>query len=250
MEHKNLGIMILAAGRGTRMKSDTPKVLHTINGKSMIFYVLECAVSIVAETNIVVIIGYQSEMVKREISKRFSVSFALQEKFLGTGDAVRVGFPYLPDTAENILILCGDVPLIRSETILKLVDYHEYHNSDLTVLTVNLADPSGYGRIVIDVNGELVCIREEADASPLEKKISLVNSGIYCVKRNFLVCALDLIRSNNAQREYYFTDIVGIAKTKGAKSGYITTDDPTELKGVNTLGELRILEGLIPDMDL
>lgn len=250
MDKKDLGIMILAAGMGTRMKSDIPKVLHTINGRSMITCVLECAVAIAEEKNIVVIVGHQSERVKKEISKRFSVSFALQKKLLGTGDAVRAGIPYLPDTVENIIVLCGDTPLIKPATISSLVAHHKNYQNDLTVLTVSLADPAGYGRVILDAHGELLYIREEDDASPSEKKISLVNSGIYCITRQFLVFALDLIRPNNAQQEYYLTDIAGIAKANGARAGHVKANDPRELKGVNTLQELKKLEGLIPDMDL
>ena len=250
MYRKELEIIILAAGKGTRMNSDIPKVLHLINGRAMISHVLECAVSIALEENIIVVVGHESEKVKTEILNNFKVSFALQESLSGTGDAVRTGLPFLPHFVENILILCGDVPMIRTETLLKLVDYHENYFNDLTVLAVSLSDPSGYGRMVLDAKGDILCIREDADASPAEKQITIVNSGIYCVRRNFLARGLDLIRQNNVQKEYYLTDIAGIARNNGAKAGYTLADDPTELKGVNTLQELKKIEEMISDSDL
>lgn len=249
--HENeLGIIVLAAGKGTRMNSDIPKVLHLINGRSMVSYVLECAASITDEKNIVVVVGHQAEKVKKEVLKKFRVLFALQENLSGTGDAVRSGLPFLAHTIENIIILCGDVPLIKPETLIKLVDYHETNMNDLTVLAVKLSDPSGYGRIVLDSDDNLLCILEESDANHVEKLINIVNSGIYCVRRKFLSQSLESINQDNAQKEYYLTDIVFIAKEQEAKSGYIVADDPTEFKGVNTLQELNNLEKLIPSQDL
>ncbi len=247
---KELGIIVLAAGKGTRMNSDIPKVLHLINGRSMVSYVLECAASIADENNIVVVVGHQAEKVKAEVKKKFNVLFALQKNLSGTGDAVKSGLPFLTHTIENIIILCGDVPLIKPETLIKLVDYHERERNDLTMLAVKLADPSGYGRIILDSDDNLLCIREESDANPGEKRINIVNSGIYCVRQKFLSQSLELISRDNAQQEYYLTDIVFIAKEKGAKAGYIVADDPAEFKGVNTLQELNNLEKLIPGPDL
>ncbi len=240
------GIIVLAAGKGTRMKSDIPKVLHLINGRPMVSHVLECAASVTDEKNIVVVVGHQAEKVKEQVLKKFKVLFALQKNLSGTGDAVKSGLPFLTHTIENIIILCGDVPLIRPETLIKLVDYHENDMNDLTVLAVKLSDPSGYGRIVLDSDDNLLCIREEVDANPGEKQINIVNSGIYCVRREFLSRSLELISQDNAQKEYYLTDIVRIARDKGAKAGYIVADDPDEFKGVNTLQELKNLEKLIP----
>ncbi len=250
MYHKDLGIIILAAGKGTRMNSDIPKVLHLINGRTMISYVLKCAASLAEEKNIVVVVGHQAEKVKKEISNGFNILYALQEELTGTGDAVRSGVQFLPHTVKNVLILCGDVPLIKAETLLKLVNNHENCLNDVTVLTTILSDPSGYGRIVLDINEKILCIKEDADADAEEKQISIVNSGIYCVRLDFLVQGLDLIRRNNLQREYYLTDIIGIARAKGYKAGYVVADDPTELKGVNTVQELNNLEKLIPGLDL
>ena len=244
------GIIVLAAGKGTRMNSDIPKVLHLIHGKTMISCVLECAASITDEKNIVVVVGHQSEKVKEEVKKKFKVLFALQKNLSGTGDAVKSGLPFLMHTIENIIILCGDVPLIKPETLIKLADYHEMNMNDLTVLAVELSDPSGYGRLILDSDGSLLCIREESDATHEEKQINIINSGVYCVRRKFLSQSLDLISRNNAQKEYYLTDIVFVAKEKGAKAGYIVADDPAEFKGVNTLQELKNLEKLIPGLDL
>ncbi len=250
MYHNDLGVIVLAAGKGTRMNSDIPKVLHLINGMAMIFYVLESAVSITEEKNIVLVVGHQAELVKSEVRKRFNIAFALQEKLAGTGDAVRVGLPYLPNDIEDVLILCGDVPLISSETLFRLVDSHKNYANDFTVLAVNLDDPAGYGRILLDSAGDFLCIREDSDANSFEKQISLVNSGIYCVNRRFLENSLSLISRNNAQTEYYLTDLAGIARTNGAKANYIVADNSVELRGVNTVQELKSIEKLIPALDL
>ncbi len=245
MFYKNLGIIVLAAGKGTRMHSEVPKVLHLINGRIMISYVLECAALIADEKNIVVVVGHQADKVQTEISKRFNPSFALQKTLAGTGDAVRSGLPYLGHNVEDIIILCGDVPLIKSKTLLDLLHYHRNSLNDLTVLAANLADPSGYGRILLDSAGNFLCIKEEADANSEERLISLVNSGIYCVKREFLAYSLGCIKKNNAQGEYYLTDIAGIARDTGAQAGFVVVDNPVELTGVNTVHELKRIEEMI-----
>ncbi len=243
-----LGIVILAAGKGTRMKSDLPKVLHTINNKSMLSCVLETA-SKIADNKIVVVVGHQAEKVKQKIGSRFKVAFAIQQNLLGTGDAVKAALPLLPDDVKTVLVLCGDVPLIRERTLADFVKKHDRMDNDLTVLAVKLDNPTGYGRIILDGNEGLVCIKEEADASETEKTISLINAGIYCISKAFLFTALDLIDSNNAQKEYYLTDIVGIAREKRARIGYVTGQNPKEIMGVNTLDELKTAQAIFSEME-
>ncbi|MEA1968933.1 MAG: NTP transferase domain-containing protein [Thermodesulfobacteriota bacterium] len=249
MKQNDLGVVVLAAGRGTRMKSDKPKVLHTVNGRSMLSWVLESAVD-VAGKNVVVVVGHQSEKVKKDISAEFDVSFELQRELIGTGDAVRSALPGLSHDVKDVLILCGDVPLIRKKTLLETVAFHKKNQNDITVLAVNLDNPSDYGRIILDKKKEFLCIREEADASVEEKRVVLVNSGIYCVKKDFLVWALEFIKPDNVQKEYYFTDIVAIAKRKGNRAGYVAIDNCQEVFGVNTISELQQVEQLMREMDL
>ena len=245
MRHKEeLGIIVLAAGKGTRMKSNKPKVLYTINKKSIISYILNCVKKIIQE-NIIVVIGYEAEKVKREISKKFKVVFALQKQLLGTGDAVKVALPYLSKHIKNVVILCGDVPLIQEKTISNLINFHDKNQNDITVLSVVIKNPLGYGRVILDDNKEISCIKEEVNANSDEKKICLVNSGIYCIKKEFLNKALDLIRLDNVQKEYYLTDIVGIARIMGKKVGCVIGNNHKELIGINTIAQLQQVEQIM-----
>ncbi|MFH1152512.1 MAG: NTP transferase domain-containing protein [Pseudomonadota bacterium] len=236
-----IGIVILAAGKGTRMKSDLPKVLHQIHGRSMISLVLQASVSIAPE-DIVVVVGHQSELVKADVQKNIKVEFALQKVLLGTGDAVRTALPYLREGVETVLILCGDTPLIRSETLIRMIDFHHKSGNDITLLGVDVNNPSGYGRLITNPDGSLNCIREQADASDEERRITTVNSGIYCVSRRFLIAALTGLTPDNAQKEYYLTDIVGIATQSGYRAGVFQGTNPNEVMGVNTLEELLMAQ--------
>jgi len=241
--YEDIGVVVLAAGKGTRMQSDKAKVLHCVNGRSMLFHVLDCAVKVSCD-NVVVVVGHQAERVKDEVKDTFHVAFALQEQLLGTGDAVRVALPLLRNKVRHVVVLCGDTPLVKTGTVKALVDLHRASKNKLTVLGVDLDDPTGYGRIILDGENRLLSIREEADASPDEKKITLVNSGIYCVEKEFLTNALDLLKPDNAQNEYYLTDVVGIATSGGYKSGYVRGENAYEVLGVNTPAQLKAAESL------
>ncbi len=241
MDH--VAIIILAAGKGSRMKSDIAKVLHPVAGKSMVVHVADCARS-VARDHIHVVVGHQADHVKAEILKFFPVHFALQRELLGTGDAVKAALPGLAPNIQSVLVLCGDVPLIRKKTIKSLIRAHEQADAKLSVLAVQVDDPEGYGRVVLDSQGVLSAIREEADASTLEKGITLVNSGIYCFDRDFLEVGIDLIRNDNNQSEYYLTDLVEIAASKKVKTLVKSMDAPGEVMGVNTLEQLAQAEVL------
>jgi len=242
--YEEIGVVILAAGKGTRMQSDMAKVLHTVNGQSMIAHVLDCADSLSC-ASVVVVVGHQSELVMKEVQQKHSPLFALQKELLGTGDAVRVALPFLETRVSHVVVLCGDVPRIKDLTVKALVEEHIACQNKLTVLAVELDDPSGYGRIVLDLNNRLVAIREEADASMGEKKITLINSGIYCIERQFLTHAINRLKPDNVQNEYYLTDLVKIAVSDGEKTGYVRGSDPREVLGVNTLDQLKALERLI-----
>ncbi|MCG8684317.1 MAG: NTP transferase domain-containing protein [Desulfobacterales bacterium] len=240
---EDVAIIILAAGKGTRMKSDLAKVLHPVAGKSMILHVVECAMA-VAPDHLHVIVGHQADMVKSEVSKNFSVYFAIQEALLGTGDAVRSALPGLAESIRHVLVLCGDVPLIRKKTIRNLVKGHKASGVHLSVLAVNVPEPKGYGRIIQGQEGTLLAIREEADATEGEKNINLVNSGIYCFDRDFLESGIKLIGNDNNQDEYYLTDLVEIAVSKGLKTRVEIMENPNEVIGVNTLTDLEKAEVL------
>jgi len=236
----DVGAIVLAAGRGTRMKSDLPKVLHEINGKSMIHWVVSCAVSIL-EKHVVVVIGHGGDLVKRAISRKFDVLFAWQKALLGTGDAVKSALPVLPEGVRDVLILCGDVPMIQPHTLADLIAFHRQEKNQLSLLAVRVDNPTGYGRVVLDDAGQLVCIREEADATPCERKNNLINSGIYCINKEFLISAIDQIDSHNAQQEYYLTDLVKIAVAMGERAGCLLGNSAREIMGVNTLEDLQMV---------
>jgi UDP-N-acetylglucosamine diphosphorylase/glucosamine-1-phosphate N-acetyltransferase len=239
--HTKIAIVILAAGLGTRMKSNKAKVLHAICGKPMVSYVVETAQK-VAGDNVVLVVGHQADEVRRTVSQKGTFYFALQTEQLGTGHAVLCALPHIPDFCREVVILCGDVPLIQAHTIEALIGSHLAENRDISVLAVELANPTGYGRILLDVNGRVQAIVEEADASTEQKRIRLINTGIFCVKKEFLAGALPQIKSDNAQSEIYLTDIIKIAYLNGKNIGAVTADNPTEVTGINTIEELKGVE--------
>lgn len=233
--------IILAGGKGTRMGGDLPKVLYTINGRPMINMVIETAINSVGG-DIVVVVGYKADMVKNEVSSEFSVDFAIQKAQLGTADAVKCALPSIDESFTDAVILFGDVPLISAHTISNLVQKHFDRGNDITILTAELDDPKGYGRIVTCEQGNFLKIVEEKDADQEHRQIREVNTGICCVSLDFLRNAIWRIGSNNAQKEYYFTDIIEIGNSDGRRIGRVTAHDPFETLGVNTPEHLRHLE--------
>lgn len=248
MESK-LGIVILAAGLGTRMKSDKAKVLHTVCERPMIEHVVQAA-SAVAGTNVVVVVGYQADQVKAVVDARFEVAYATQAEQLGTGHAVLCAMPHLPEAVEDVVILCGDVPLIRSTTIEQLVADHQKAKRDVTLLAVTMDDPTGYGRVLSDDQGRLIAIVEQADADDDQKRINVINTGIYAVKRRFLDRALPQIGSDNAQNEIYLTDIIAIGRRQNMNIGTLIGSDNSEIIGVNSPVELQLSEKIMKKRSL
>jgi UDP-N-acetylglucosamine diphosphorylase/glucosamine-1-phosphate N-acetyltransferase len=241
---ENVAVLILAAGLGTRMKSDRAKVLHDILGEPMIIYVTKTAASIAGD-NVVVVVGHQAEIVRQIVSKELNTSFAFQEKQLGTGHAVMCGLPYLSEEIENVVILCGDVPLLTPGTVMALVDSHEKGKNHITVLAVEVEDPTGYGRMVVEDNQSVAKIVEEADASAEEKDIKIINSGVYCVQKEFLQYSLGEIKADNKQKELYLTDIIEVGKRDKKRVCMIMGDDPSEIIGVNSIDDLKEAEKLM-----
>ncbi len=236
-EKRRLSAVILAAGKGTRMKSDLAKVLHPLCGKPLLTYSVDVARAIGAE-KIAVIIGHQADVV-REVFKDQGLIFIEQREQLGTGHAVLQTRDTFCNYDGTILILCGDVPLLCPSTATALFEYHITEKAALTVLTTALEDPTGYGRIIKGSNtGEVVGIIEEKDASPDEKTIREINTGIYCVESDFLFRAVAEVGNENVQREYYLTDIVGIAWKKGFKTRSFVAVNSFEVMGINTTYDL------------
>ncbi len=241
-----LAIIIMAAGKGTRMKSDLAKVLHKANGRPVIEYVLEKSQSLGPEKT-VLIVGHQSERVK-EATKKHPVEWALQEPQLGTGHAIMQAEKPLHSFTGDILILSGDAPLVNTVTLRNLIESHRKENAAATVLTAMLKDPSGYGRIVRSGQSNTVSrIVEHKDASPEELLLEEVNSGVYVFKADTLFDALRNITNNNAQEEYYLTDVFSVFFGKGEKVCAYTTDNAHEIKGINTVEQLREAESLLPE---
>lgn len=236
MNNAEFRAVILAAGKGTRMKSDSPKVLHEIEGKPMLSYVLDAAAGAGAK-KIIVIIGHQAQSVRERFADCECV-FVKQEPQLGTGHAVLQAKKELNDYNGLTLILCGDVPLLKPETINNLIKVHVKTDSCLTVLTTIVPDAHGYGRIVKDKKGDIEKIVEQLEATEEEKKISEINTGIYCVNTPFLLSALEKIDNKNNKQEYYLTDIVEIARRERRKAHACVTEDYIEVMGINTPDEL------------
>ncbi len=236
-----IAVVILAAGLGTRMKSNKAKVLHAVCGRPMVHYVVETAQK-VAGSNVILVVGHQADEVRRTVSQQGTFYFAHQTEQLGTGHAVLCALPHIPDPCQEVVILCGDVPLIQARTIEALIRSHLAEKRDISVLAVELADATGYGRMVLDADGNLQAIVEESDASVEQKRIRLINTGIFCVGKQFLSEALPKIKSDNAQGEIYLTDIIEIAYVDQKLMGVVTGDDPAEVTGINTIDELKNVE--------
>ena len=231
----NFAVLIMAAGKGTRMKSDLPKVLHKLGDRAMIHYVIETAKEIGASP-ILVIAGHQKELVFNEL-KGQPVEFAVQEPQLGTGHAVMCALPLLRGFSGSILILSGDVPLIKSGTLKSLWRCHRTAGAQATVLTAQTDNPYGYGRIVRNSEGHVQAIVEERDATNEIRAIKEINSGIYIFDSDELKRLLPLLQNDNDQKEYYLTDAVrlltGEGKIVAAEEG-----DFSEVRGINTIQEL------------
>ena len=237
----NLAFIVLAAGLGKRMMSNMAKVLHEVLGKPMVHYVLEAATQL-ADRNVYVIVGHQSEIVRSSIEKKFNVHYVYQEKQLGTGHAVLCALPYLESQIQQVVILCGDTPLILQSTIESLIFKHRNLKNDLTVLAVNIDKPTGYGRILLRENLWVAGIVEETDATDVQRNIKTVNTGIYCVEKSFLVDAIRDLTSHNAQQELYLTDIVEIGFRKSKAITAVIGEDAVEMMGVNSQEDLRLAE--------
>ena len=238
---KNIAVVILAAGLGTRMKSDKAKVLHEVQGRPMILYVVDTAREIAGD-DVVVVIGNQARLVRETVSQTAELRFAYQEKQLGTGHAVLCALPHIPAHCEHVVILCGDAPLILTETIRGLVKQHLDTGCDLSLLAVELKNPAGYGRLLLDENKQLTGIIEESDATVEQKQLKLINSGIYCVRKKFLSDALPNINPNNAQGEIYLTDIISIGYKNSKSMGLMIADNYQQILGINTWEDLKAVE--------
>ena len=225
-------VVVLAAGKGTRMRSALPKVLHRAGDKPLIEHVLAAAASI-SPASVVVVVGYEAKQVKDALRKRLGLSFALQEPQLGTGHALLQTEPLLRDASGTLVLLSGDVPLLGRDTLAALVTRHEKRQAVATVLTAVVPAPDGYGRIVRE-GGQIAAIVEHKDASPAEREIHEINSGIYAFDLAPLFDALHEIGSANAQGEYYLPDLVRIYRRRVLTVETLKLEDAREILGVNS----------------
>lgn len=232
--------IILAAGKGVRMNSDLPKVLHLLAGRPLLGYVLDTVESLNLE-RVAVVVGYQGGKVEDFLKDR-EVKTVWQKEQLGTGHAVMQTESFFKDFDGDILVLCGDVPLLRVETIINLIKTHQEKKAKATVLTAVLENPKGYGRIIRKEDGTFEKIVEDKDATPEEKKVREINSGEICFSANSLFSALKKIKRDNLQKEYYLTDVLSILQKQGDKVEVLRVENPWETKGINSLQELACME--------
>ena len=241
--------VILAAGKGTRMKSNTPKVLHKIFEKPLLGYVLDNVKNIVNES--FVIVGHHAEEVTEYVEKNYKTAkTVLQSPQLGTGHAVSMVCPALESFEGQVIILCGDTPLITEATLKQFVEYHNSNNSDLTVMSTIFENPTNYGRIIREADNSLKCIVEEKDATPDEKAVKEVNAGIYCLNWGKIKPAFSQLTSNNAQGEYYLTDIIAWGKKNNLNVNAFILENSDEIYGINSRSNLAAATKIMNDRKL
>jgi bifunctional UDP-N-acetylglucosamine pyrophosphorylase/glucosamine-1-phosphate N-acetyltransferase len=246
----DLTVVILAAGEGTRMRSSRPKPLHLLCGRAMVLYVLD-ALTEVAVDRAVIVVGHAAERVTKKLQEDgpdIAIDFVEQHVQRGTGDAVSVGLTsFLEDDLDDtdIVVLPGDTPLLRSSTVAALLAEHRLSDAACTVLTAVVDDPTGYGRVVRGKDGRVARIVEQVDATPEERAIQEVNTSIYCFRRSLLAPALRRVSPENAQGEYYLTDVVEVLYDAGYRVLSVVADDPDETHGVNDRHQLAVAEAAL-----
>lgn len=233
--------IILAAGKGVRMKSDIPKVLHPLCGKPLIQYTLDIAKEL-GSLKTYVVIGHKGDLVKSFLGA--GATTLTQKRLLGTADAVKTAASYFRRSNDDVLVLCGDTPLLNKETLKNLIKKHKDSKAVCTFLTACLENPCGFGRIIRQ-DDRVLAIREEQDAAPKEKEIQEVNIGVYCFQSRPLFEGIKAIKADNKKKEFYLTDIIGLLAEKNASIETLQTQDLAEARGINTREDLAIAESLV-----
>jgi len=233
----NVATIILAAGKGTRMKSDLAKVLHPLLGSPMLSYAIALSLNEVKAEKTIVVVGHQADQIEKKFADS-RIEFVRQDEQLGTGHAVLQALPAFHGFTGTVLILCGDVPLVKAETLRSFIDTFWGNDSTLAVLTAVVKNSTGYGRIIRGEEGWLERIVEEKDASDEQRLIREVNTGIFCVRSTFLIEGLKEIGRENAQGEYYLTDLAEVARKRGLRCSAHMVADPMEVMGINTRVDL------------
>ena len=237
-----LAIAILAAGKGTRMKSDLPKVLHSLAGKSLIDRVLSCTEGLKPNRRLIVV-GHQAKVVEASLQNHQDLDFVLQQPQNGTGHAIQKLSPQLKGFSGELLVLNGDVPLLQEKTLSSLLSFHKESNASVTFLSASLESPTGYGRVFTNESGLVKEIIEERDCTDEQRKNKLINAGIYCFNWQELSDILNLLSSQNSQNELYLTDTISLLK----KALHFEVEDPFEVKGINDRYQLSECENHIQE---
>ncbi|MYC83588.1 MAG: NTP transferase domain-containing protein [Acidobacteria bacterium] len=233
-------ILIMAAGKGTRLKSSLPKVLHPLAGRPLIEHLLQ-TVEALNPRHTLVVVGHQAALVKSRLRHR-AVEFVDQVPQLGTGHAVQAARDWWSGKPGNLLILSGDVPLISAGTLRKMVQVHDRTRASLTLLSTRLADPGGYGRVIRAEDGRVRGIVEQKEAGPSELQVKEVNTGLYCFRIPDLSEVIDRLTADNRQKEYYLTDCVGLLSRRGKAVEAVVCHDWLEVTGVNSPVDLARME--------
>jgi len=244
MEDTKLACLILAAGDSTRMKSGTPKVLHRVCGRPLVSHIL-ANTDPLPLCKRVVVVGYEHDQVRRGLRSDGRLEFVVQPERRGTGDAVRVARPSFEGFAGDILVACGDTPLLRAETLQKLVERHRHQDASATILTANLKNPEGYGRILRNPDYSVLGIREHKDANIYERKIREINTGTYVFKSTDLFAALEHITPDNEQNEYYLPDVIHVLVKWDRRVEAFTARNASETMGVNNRIQLAEAERIL-----
>lgn len=242
-------LLILAAGKGTRLKSSLPKVLHILAGKSLIEHVIEASRPLEPSQTIVVV-GHESERVRAQLAGLPELFFLEQVPQLGTGHAVQLAVPVMKQHQGAVLILSGDVPLISTTTLQKLIRTHDDTGSSVTLLSTLLEDPTGYGRVLRNSHGSVERIIEQKDANAQEQALKEINAGIYCFNIHDLCEVIGLLSADNSQEEYYLTDCIALLRERNKRISAAVCEDPAEVSGINTRLDLARLERIVIDRKL
>lgn len=233
--------IILAAGKGTRMKSAKPKVLHCVGGKPMLQHVIDAATKAGSAKNIVVV-GFGREAVKNAISDETQI--VVQEEQLGTGHAVLQAQPFVQDE-DTVMVLCGDTPLLTAKVLKNFFEVHKKEKAEASVLTTIMPNPAGYGRVIRGLDGSVEKIVEHKDATIAERSVTEINTGIYCFEAKSLFAALKEVGHDNAQKEYYLPDVLAILRKAGKKITAVVVDDYEETLGINSRTQLSVAEAIL-----
>ena len=235
MLNKKVKSIILAAGKGTRMKSEMPKVLHSIFNKPLLGYVIDAVNGIGCVDESFIIVGHEAEKVEDYVNKNYErAKCILQSPQLGTGDAVNKAAPYINGFDGYVIVVCGDTPLITADTLRNFIEFHDNNSADLTVMSAIFENPKNYGRIIRDKNKKFVAIIEEKDATPEQKAVKEINAGIYCITWNKISAAFGNLKNDNAQGEYYLTDIVKWAVAQNLNVQSYILENNEEIFGINS----------------